>query len=81
MDRVEWTPELTAKIEELIRSKDRFMESDLYWISKIMPLPLLKERFIETCEENRISASGARARLSKFGGNQTPRCMRFSRPC
>jgi hypothetical protein len=47
VDRVEWTPELTARIEGHIRRKERFIESDLYWIGKVLPLPLVKERCIE----------------------------------
>lgn len=47
VDRVGWTPELTAQIEGHIRNKERFMDSDLYWIAKVLPLPLIKERCIE----------------------------------
>jgi hypothetical protein len=47
VDRVEWTPELIARIEGHIRHKERFIDSDLYWIGKVLPLPLLKERCIE----------------------------------
>ena len=47
VDRVSWTDELTAKVVANIRGKERYGENDLYWISKVLPLPLLKERFLE----------------------------------
>ena len=48
VDRVDWSPDLVARIESRIRDKDRFIENDLYWISKVIPLPLLKQRCIDT---------------------------------
>jgi hypothetical protein len=47
VDRVHWSPALVTKIEGHITSNDRVMEHDMYWISKVAPLPLLKQRFID----------------------------------
>jgi hypothetical protein len=47
VDRVAWTPELIARIEGHIRGSTRFIDSDLYWIGKVLPLPLVKEKCIE----------------------------------
>jgi hypothetical protein len=47
VDCVAWTPELTARIETHIRDSTRFMDNDLYWIGKVLPLPLIKEKCIE----------------------------------
>jgi len=47
VDHVTWTPELVAKVEANISAKDRYAENDLYWISKLLQLPLLKEKFLD----------------------------------
>ncbi len=47
VERVTWTPELVAKIEANITTKDRYADNDLYWISKTLRLPLLKQRFLD----------------------------------
>jgi hypothetical protein len=47
VDRVTWTPKLVAKIEAQIANKKRYGDHDLYWISKTLRLPHLKQRFLE----------------------------------
>jgi hypothetical protein len=47
IDRVRWTPELTAKIEAKIADKKLFGDHDLYQVSKVLPLPSFKQRFID----------------------------------
>ena len=47
VERVTWTPELVAKIEANITTKDRYLENDLYWIGKVLQLPLLKQKFLD----------------------------------
>jgi hypothetical protein len=44
---VNWTPDLVTKIEDRINGKDRLLENDLYWISKVLPLPAFKQKFIQ----------------------------------
>lgn len=48
VERVAWTPPLIAKLEQHINAKERFIENDLYWISKVAPLPVLKQKFLES---------------------------------
>jgi hypothetical protein len=47
VDRVTWTPELTATIEATIGAKDRYATNDLYWMSRVLRLPLLKQKFLD----------------------------------
>lgn len=47
VDRVTWTPELVATIEAKIADKKRYGDHDLYWISKTLRLPYLKQRFLD----------------------------------
>jgi hypothetical protein len=47
IDRVSWTAELTAKVEAKITDGRRYGDHDLYQISKALPLPSLKQRFID----------------------------------
>jgi hypothetical protein len=47
VDCVTWTPELVAKIEAQIADRKRYGDHDLYWISKTLRLPQLKQRFLD----------------------------------
>jgi hypothetical protein len=47
IDRVNWTAELTAKIEAKITDGARHGDHDLYQISKALRLPSLKQRFLD----------------------------------
>lgn len=47
LDRVSWTTELTAKIEAEITDGTRYGDHDLYQISKVLPLPFLKQKFLD----------------------------------
>jgi len=51
VERVDWTPDLVARIEHHITAKDRVMESELYWISRVMRMPLLKQKFLDALRQ------------------------------
>jgi len=72
VDRVEWTPELIARIEGHIRNKERIMDSDLYWIAKILPLPLVKERCIEFLRGKPYLGFWCSQALVEFWGKSDP---------
>jgi hypothetical protein len=72
VDRVEWTPELIARIEGHIRDKERIMDSDLYWIAKILPLPLVKERCIEFLRGKPYLGFWCSQALVEFWGKSDP---------
>ena len=72
VDRVHWTPDLTAQIERLINAKDRFIENDLYWISKVAPLPLLKQKFLEALRERQHLSFWCSRGLAEVWGKTDP---------
>ena len=72
VDRVEWTPELIARIEDHIRHKERAMDSDLYWIAKVLPLPLVKERCIEALRGKPHLGFWCSEALVEFWGKSDP---------
>ncbi len=47
VDRVNWTTELTTKIEAKITDRKPYSDHDLYHISKVLRLPYLKQRFLD----------------------------------
>lgn len=81
VDRVHWTPDLTAQIERLINAKDRFIENDLYWISKVAPLPLLKQKFLEALRERQHLSFWCSRGLAEVWGKRTQMFTRSSRQC
>jgi hypothetical protein len=72
VDRVDWTPELTAQIERLINAKDRFIANDLYWISKVAALPLLKQKFLEALRERQHLSFWCSRALAEVWGKTDP---------
>ena len=57
VERVTWTPELVAKIEANITTKDRYLENDLYWIGKVLAA---------TAAQTEILGCRAKAEASKL---------------
>lgn len=53
VERVQWTSDLIAKIEQHVKSKDKYLENEWYWISKVAPLPILKQKFLDALRERR----------------------------
>lgn len=47
IDRVSWTPELIAKVEQRIQDRSRYSDHDLYWVAKTLPLRWLRQRFLD----------------------------------
>ena len=72
VDRVHWTPDLTARIEALVGTKERFIENDLYWISKVAPLPLLKQKFLEALRERQHLRFWCSRALAEVWGKADP---------
>jgi hypothetical protein len=72
VDRVEWTPELIARIEVHIRNKERLIDSELYWIARILRLPLVKERCIEILRGKPHLGFWCSQALAEFWGKSDP---------
>jgi hypothetical protein len=47
LQRVTWTPELIRVVEDNL-SKEKHLDYEWYWISRVLKLPSLKERMIES---------------------------------
>lgn len=68
VDLVEWTPDLIARIESHLRPDEGFPTNDLYWIGKVLPLPLVKERCIKALRgESHLSFWCSRALVECWG--------------
>jgi NACHT domain len=51
VDRVTWTPEHIALIEDHL-NKDQFLDYETYWISKVLPLPFVKNKMLASLKED-----------------------------
>jgi hypothetical protein len=66
--RVPWTGSLLKLVEDYIASKERYREYEFYWIAKVCPLPVLKQRFIEALKtDEHFSFWSARALTEVWG--------------
>jgi NACHT domain len=72
VDRVTWTPELVAKIETQISDKKRYGDHDLYWISKTLRLPYLKQRFLDGLRQGEHLAFWHSRALAEVWGKDDP---------
>jgi hypothetical protein len=72
VDRVEWTPELIARIEGRIGRKERFIDFDLYCIGKVLPLSVVKERCIESLRGEPYLGFWCSRALAEIWGKSDP---------
>ena len=52
LDRVTWTPDLVRQIEQYL-SKEKHLDYEMYWISRILKLPSLKKRMIASMKSGK----------------------------
>lgn len=68
IQRITWTAQLVARIEAHLEGKERHSDHELYWISKAMPLPTLKQRFMEELRRpQHLSFWASRALVEVWG--------------
>jgi hypothetical protein len=70
VERIQWTSDLIAKVEERVKTKDQAFENEWYWISKVAPLPVLKQKFLEALRERKhLSFWCSRGLVEGWGKN------------
>lgn len=78
-EKVTWTEDHIALIEGYL-NKERFAEHVAYHISKVLPLPFVKEKLLASLKEKTRSPFGQRTGWSKGGARPIPRYwLRFKR--
>lgn len=67
LDRVTWTPELTHMVEEKVQ-RDKHRDYDWYWVSKVLRLPSLKARMIDSMKAGKGLTFWSANGLAEFWG-------------
>ena len=69
--RVTWTTELTRAVEEKVQT-DRHHDYEWYWVSKVLRLPSLKARMIESMISGKGLTFWSSSGLAEFWGKDDP---------
>jgi hypothetical protein len=69
LDRITWTPSLIQTLEETL-NKDRHGDFEWYWVSKVLPLPSVKERMIASMKAGSGLTFWSSRGLSQFWGKK-----------
>jgi len=69
-DRITWTDELRRCVELYVASKEKYRDYELYWISKVIKLPILKEGFLKNIREGKHQAFWSSKGLAEGWGRE-----------
>ncbi|RKE68010.1 NACHT domain-containing protein [Pseudorhodoplanes sinuspersici] len=71
LERVTFSPKLTRIVEERMR-QDKHHDYNWYWVSKVLRLPSLKARMIESMKSGKGLSFWSSGGLAKFWGKDDP---------
>ncbi len=69
VDRITWTPDLQAIIETHVAKKEMHSDFELYWVSKVLPLPSIKAQLLKSMKGGNPDFWTSRALAEVWGKN------------